>query len=389
MRERAPLDRRRQKGYIKPPKQEDRWVPKEPEKKRKHPSLAGEILRGGVNTLSAGAVVLNLGMADVKKQLTDALMQETSKIELPLQAYGMPKSFEETITNPVNQDALDNAIVAIQENLRDPRVLKALRGEGEDPILDVVNAIEIPVSPELLEGTMYNPSAIQEQYPLLIKTQKGIGNGVRWNNDETILTAAHVIRGVGSDTSAYPAGIDVEIGYLNSQFSGLDSGQVVKKDPDLTNNDIQGQFVRIIGKDDGIIKTLAGVAVKISPGLARYWGKDSERLVKNLENSFMFILPPDQIKSDKSGYAFGIGMSGSAVYLKDGTFAGVFWGVSPFIDNVNHRTIGIGLFSGIDEVRRAIADAEDTKSSSHELQIIQTSPKGDRLDIEHPKSGAV
>src|SRR3990167_11421236 len=107
MRERDSFDKRRTR-YVRAPKLEDRGLPREPERKKKRSSLIAELARGGVNTLSAGAVVLNLGMADVKKQLTDALMQETSKIDFPLQAYGVPKSFEETITNPVNQDALDN-----------------------------------------------------------------------------------------------------------------------------------------------------------------------------------------------------------------------------------------------------------------------------------------
>ena len=327
-----------------------------------------EIL-GGSGAFAAGSMIPK----SIIKDLTDVLVYK----EEPIKA---------AVYNLEKQETLDNVIVAVQRNLRNPAVLEALEGRGKDFLSVILGAVEIPILPEHLEGTSYDVSELLRRYPIQVEVSRGtttsFGNGIFWQDPNTQLTAEHVISGNLSSDTELPAGVDVST-YRVDPFLSASSEQIVKDDPNLTNDDIHGQLVSIVGfdpdttSDKNGYKTYPGIAIKITPGLARFLVEHSGPLVKKrplmekYQNSFMLVLPPGEAKQNVSVVSTGwgkstailepirraAGMSGSPmfVHLKGRyVFGGIFWSTFSFGNFSSYRNMDIGFVHGIDDVRRAL-----------------------------------
>ena len=346
------------------PDKRARWSSGLEPKKKSGMSRRGflEIL-GGAGTLAAGSMIPK----SVIKGLTDVLAYEKEPIKAAV--YNLEK-----------QKALDNAIAAVQRNLRNPLVLEALEGRGKDPLSLILGAVEIPILPEYLEGTSYDVSELLQRYPAQVETSHGqrtsIGNGIFWQDPGIQLTAGHVVSGDLSPDAESPAGVDVST-YRVDPFLSASSEQVVKNDPNLTNADIHGQLVSIVGfdpdttSDKNGYKTYPGIAIKVTHGLARFLAGYPRPLMEKYQNSFMLILPPGEAKQNVSVVSTGrgkstatlepvrraAGMSGSPmfVHLKNGyVFGGIFWSTVSFGNSSSYRNMDIGFVHGIDDVRRAL-----------------------------------
>ncbi|RJQ35502.1 hypothetical protein C4556_00165 [Candidatus Parcubacteria bacterium] len=275
------------------------------------------------------------------------------------------------------QKALDAAIAAIQKRLREPEVLEALEGKGKHPIMTVLRAIEAPLLQEHLEDTSYDTTELHKKYVHSMRFPYGRGNGTYWRDGRTVLTAAHATYGTERGVITYPVkNIDIDMVDVSGTAETSDSAGIVEDDISMTNNDIHAQFVAVVGVDvddtastaahDRGHKTYPGVAIKISPGLARRLTNNAEEVIQ-MENSFMLILPPGESEADLNDLGklalkpedesplHAKGMSGSTVYAYlNGKYvpAGVFWGAGPMPDQEFQRTLSVGYFHGIDEVRR-------------------------------------
>lgn len=282
------------------------------------------------------------------------------------------------------QQALDDAIAAVQKNLQSPKVLEALQGKGERPLSKVLEALEIPILPDHLKGTTYDVSDLQKKYPAQIiisgeeysilpaRSSSSIetfrsskagnyGNCVFYEDKNKILTAAHVL--YGEDPETYPIrDIDVCTRRVPSYMSAMDEEQIVIPDRSMTNTDL-GQLVSVIGIDpdetseiDGH-KTYPGIAVKITPEIVPYLvgnlGESGGKYIPRIQNSYMFILPPGETKRTMGRNMRASGMSGSGVFNNlNKKFAGVFWGGMSYQDQATRRTVDIGFFTGTLEIRQ-------------------------------------
>lgn len=322
---------------------------------------------GGLSALVAGAfAAAKLRSKNAPADFPDTSSNEDVKVDFA----GL---------NLEKQRALDDAIAAIQENLRDPEVLEALEGRGEDPLSVILGAIEIPILPDDLKYTKYDVSELLRRYPVQIEMSgnKGTyrGNGIFWQDPGIQLTAGHVISGDQSIDTRYPEDVDVGAYRVDANFEARPE-QVVKDDPSITNASIHGRFVAIVGfdpdttSDEHGYKTYPGIAVKVTPGLAHALHGHAPSLMQKFQNSFLLILPPGEAKSpsERSGNTIwqsasakkqvrAQGMSGSPmfVYLNGQySFGGIFWAVRSAKDRVRKRSLDIGYVHGIDDIRRAL-----------------------------------
>ena len=277
------------------------------------------------------------------------------------------------------QKILDDFIATAQKNLRDPAVLDALEGRGEDPLSIILQAInKIPIPPKLLEGTAYDVSKLQP-YCNQFNFPYGLANFAYYQNGETIISAAHPRYGEQRKNVTYPvANIDVDI-WRPGPESGLgtkDVSKIIQDDPSITDSDIHGQFIVVVGKDkdkdkgpsqasDGRgYKTYAAIAIKITTGLAQKLGFGAIE-----EGSFLLILPPSEsepdtdatgnVARDEKGRTIkrANAMSGAQMWVyRNGEYvhAGVFFGVLPSDDKEGRARPGvnIGYARGKDDVRR-------------------------------------
>jgi len=304
--------------------------------------------------------------------------------------------------------ALESDIKQVRRNLESEDVKQALEGKGSYPLSRIFNAIEIPILAPHLEGTQYDTKNLHERYPVQIARdpngkfrpltirasapralrgeyinagQAGYGNGVyfKQNREEPValLTAAHVVASVvqRQELGGYILR-NPDLGFLSVSGSvpAPKPENIVQDDPSLTDADIHGSLVSIVGIDPDATgdpetgrKTYSGVAVKISSGLARVLGSPGTTAEKMYRNSFMVILPPGEGKEIGPGIKEepALGMSGSPafcsaagspVFMKRGdgyAMCGIFWGFMLVTDPVTKRQMEVAFFHGIDQVRAA------------------------------------
>jgi len=331
------------------PDKSAKWVPDR--KKKEKPSLTRRSFLLGVGAFAAVRV------------LPQDLIDDLSR--------SLDGSFSE------KQRALEATIAAVQKELSEPAVLEALEGEGHNPLLTILRAIQAPLLQEHLKGTSYDTTELHQKYVHRMRFPFGIGNGTYWGDGKTLLTAAHATYGIQRGAITYPVkNIDIDL-YDVSQIAGTsDESRILKNETLLNNRDIHGQFVATVGIDidetdstaahDRGHKTYPGIPIKISPGLARRLTADPEEILQ-MERSFILVLPPgegeadlDEIgklahKEEDSPPRRAKGMSGSTVYTyRGGEYApaGVFWGADTIEDTELKTTFSVGYFHGIDEIHR-------------------------------------
>jgi hypothetical protein len=74
-----------------------------------------------------------------------------------------------------------------------------------------------------------------------------------------------------------------------------------------------------------------------------------------IANSFMIALPPGESRGATPGEKPAAGMSGSPVFVhRNGKriFGGILFATVQIPDEENNRTVDVGFFHGIDEIRK-------------------------------------
>lgn len=347
MRERFPNqeDNSRRRPDLGAPDPRDRWADTEPEEK---------INKGRRRFIFNAAAAAGVGIlhATIGKQHVEIMLPEregkSDLIAGAIEDYLLERERE-----------LIEKIHQVQGNLRDPLVQEARAGNGEHPASLIVQALEHPpILPDDIIGTKLDAGVLARRYPVDVIVEGRHGNGVFF--DGQLHTAAHAI--YGDDVSQYPVqGIDVSVGFELDKTPGNTRLHTswpnnLVDDPTLTNADIEGGFVCVVGKDPDATsdahgrKMYPGVATKITPELVKYLGVGYP---DKKANSFMMVLPPGEAKKVDKYNRRASGMSGSPVFLyRDGQYqlCGIFWGVQNFEDET--RTVSVGYFHGIDEMRR-------------------------------------
>lgn len=327
----------------------------------------------------SGRLVRTLGAAGIASFVSAGEVPSVKASEVP------QHSVTELKRDKLRSPALERArliaaeVEKVRKRLRSPLVKEALQGKGPDPVARVVDAIEIPVVDYKLrgvsiEGTSYDLRELHRRFPVQVKVGRpaeqiipsytnnsgksayikgGYGNGFYWDNRNTLMTTRHVVNG-GQDIEANTS-IDVDLVTLPANLAAVSDEQVLRDDGTLTNGDIHGALVAIVGidpdrsSDERGHKTFLGVAARateafyqrLNPELTTDW-------TTHLTNSFMVLLPPLETAESSRG------LSGSHVFVWKGQwkFAGVFWSAVPVPISGQNRTVTIAQFHGIDDIRK-------------------------------------
>ncbi len=278
-----------------------------------------------------------------------------------------------------------NAIEKTRRAMNTPDVLAARKGEGRDLLMKVFRTLQFPITPEFIKGTKYDMSGVRKRHAVQIayrwgrnqklivelisnkaefkkETEAGYGNGIFFGTAHSFLTAKHV----AEDSQNRPdprAARDIAI--LHTGALRARPEQVVKDDPTLTNNDIDGAFVSVEGIDPDTTgdfegyKSYPGVALKLSRGfIDKLYYTTPVAYRERLCKSFAIILPPGEGTGATAAQTPGSGMSGSPVWtLRNGerVLAGIMHMTTSERDPATGRTIDIAFFHGIEDVREEVA----------------------------------
>ena len=387
MRERDSFDKRRTR-YVRAPKLEDRVIPREPERKKKRSSLIAELARGGVNTLSAGAVALNMGMSDIAKRLVDATSSQQQLADVLLRGEPKPeiKSAIE-VDRKMRQEVLDDMISKAREQLEEAPVRDALKNGGKGAADLIIPPVEYPMSEKLLEGTTYDVSELHRKYPVLIhvppggnpptpysshtlakaeRPDGGYANGFYYGDEHTILTVGHLIEYLNKEANKQRISYTFDAAYVNvpDQYASTSSEFVVADTGLPSREDIHGRLMSIVGIDPDMTsneagrKTYTGVAFcpdkKALAAIVPYYFNDSNSNVyrNSAELSCMVVIPAGENLLDEKGKSMRIkGMSGSPAFAYiNGAYetAGLVWAVATI--SLTTKNVFVAMVLPIKEV---------------------------------------
>lgn len=394
------------------PDKRARWTSGlEPAGKKKPKMKVGKSLLFGAMGLAAVAAVAPKSVEGTSEKDTTV----ASSTMNPLDSAGLRgKIFTD----------FDEAVAAAQKRLRSPDVVAALKGDGYDSLARIFPALSLG-----LDAPYYDVSELGNRYPVQIvrnsrgglsilpatldssrasfadpSWKAGYGNGLYWDNAHTILTADHVFANMveGLNIKVPRKNPDVALISVPDRFAATDAAQVIHDDPQLTDADIEGAPVTILGIDPdetsnpetGRKAYTMSLAARVSPGMAHILANGNTQWERLFVESFMVAIPHDEAKefsvgedgklvaevsgasttgekADSSGkirkVTPGAGESGSGVFCRlaeapvfmhrDGkqVFCGIFWGSKFSVDERTGKQVDIGFFFGIDEIREGIS----------------------------------
>ena len=210
----------------------------------------------------------------------------------------------------VKERFVNEAIGITREALDQASVLDALEWQGEFPQSALFRALELPILPAHLDDTTYDYSDLRRRYPVQLGVTSvaadshrhvvsprvipaidkdrdasfrrdgylsdGYGNCFYWNSPDTIVTTEHLAeRFPESWHSLRRDGFDISVASVAPHFAARSPQQVIRDDPSVSDADIHGSLVCIVGRDpdpwsdmDGA-KVYPGVAVKMTPQFIR------------------------------------------------------------------------------------------------------------------------
>ncbi|OGG79593.1 hypothetical protein A3A39_02070 [Candidatus Kaiserbacteria bacterium RIFCSPLOWO2_01_FULL_54_13] len=273
----------------------------------------------------------------------------------------------------VNEEYVKTAVTLARERLKTPDLRRALRGQGENPLGRILQVVGTPI--EHVEGTSFDVAELHRRYPVQIAGPSnnfvfasaydkfnrggsyhtvGHSNGFYWGDAKHIMANAHTLLGIKEP----PPGRSVDMGLLRlpPRLHARSEEQIIRDDGTLTNADIHGALVAVVGIDPGEPtsdkvghKTFLGTAFRIEPGLVRVGEGVTQTWFDHFRNSFAVVLPPDE--DDRSAW----GMSGAVVFAhKDKwEFGGAYWSSWPtrFRRGGGRKIMTLGFFHGIDDLR--------------------------------------
>ena len=277
-------------------------------------------------------------------------------------------------------------VLDAQVRLKRPEVKAALDGKGKFPLSTVTSAIEMPIVDGKIrgvsiEGTKYDLSRLHQRFPVQVGNDRGsttiipayknvvgkaayltdnYGNGFYWKNRNTILTARHITmrREIGKSELEKGKSVDVDVIRVPDHLAATSDEQVVHPAEGLTNADIHGALVAVVGIDPDNTsdarghKTILGIAARNTLGFQyAYNRKQGEVWLDHLVNSYTVIFPPGDNQQTSKG------LSGANVFvLKNAKweFAGVFFAAADAELGDQGRTVTFGQFHGVDDVDKGL-----------------------------------
>jgi hypothetical protein len=319
----------------------------------------------------------------------------------------------------VKERFVNEAIGITREALDQASVLEALEWQGEFPQSALFRALELPILPAHLDDTTYDYSDLRRRYPVQLGVTSvaadshrhvvsprvipaidkdrdasfrrdgylsdGYGNCFYWNSPDTIVTTEHLAeRFPESWHSLRRDGFDVSVASVAPHFAARSPEQVIRDDPSVSDADIHGSLVCIVGRDpdpwgdmDGA-KVYPGVAVKMTPQFIRgalaeipqtnRRGMSSheyehfiQKIQDRMDNSYLMMLPPGEAR----GYPRADselpcqGMSAAPVFgfiRGQYRFVGMFFSAMCLEDAERRRNVDVAFFHPISAIRRLAAN---------------------------------
>jgi hypothetical protein len=316
------------------------------------------------------------------------------------------------------EDFIDEAIAISRAALAQDSVREAMAWEGECPQSALFRAIELPILAAHLDETKYNVTDLRRRYPvqmglpaptpgavhrhtsrLIAAIDKdrdaqfrtdgylgaNYGNCFYWNAPDLIVTTEHLAELFPeSAKSLRKDGLDISAAIVSEHLASQAPEQIIYDDPSVSDADIEGSLVCIVGRDpdpfsdmDGA-KVYPGIAVKMTPEFVRgalleispasrhgMNAHDFERYIarvrSRMSNAYMLMLPPGEARAypDSDTELPCQGMSASPVFgFIRGAYrpVGIFFSAMCLEDAERRRSVDVAFFHPISAIRRLAGD---------------------------------
>jgi hypothetical protein len=368
----------------------------------------------GASLLARAAIAETTAAPDAGAQLK-ALGVPGSAVAL---ADGRPAVDPSELFRRAKEDFIDEAIAISRAALAQDSVREAMAWEGECPQSALFRAIELPILAAHLDETKYNVSDLRRRYPvqmglptptpgavhrhtsrLIAAIDKdrdaqfrtdgylgaNYGNCFYWNAPDLIVTTEHLAELFPeSAKSLRKDGLDISAAIVSEHLASQAPEQIIYDDPSVSDADIEGSLVCIVGRDpdpfsdmDGA-KVYPGIAVKMTPEFVRgallevspasrhgMNAHDFERYIARvrgrMSNAYMLMLPPGEARAypDSDTELPCQGMSASPVFgFIRGAYrpVGIFFSAMCLEDTERRRSVDVAFFHPISAIRRLAGD---------------------------------
>ena len=316
------------------------------------------------------------------------------------------------------EDFIDEAIAISRAALDQDSVREAMAWEGECPHSALFRAIELPILAAHLDETKYNVTDLRRRYPvqmglpaptpgavhrhtsrLIASLDKdrdaqfrnhgflgaNYGHCFYWNAPDLIVTTEHLAELFpDSAKSLRKDGLDISVALVGEHLASQAPEQIIYDDPSVSDADIEGNFVCIVGRDPDVFsdmdgaKVYPGIAVKMTPEFVRgalsevsqsnrrgMSAHDFERFIarvrNRMDNAYMMMLPPGEARAypDMESELPCQGMSASPVFsFIRGAYrpVGIFFSAMCLEDVERRRNVDVAFSHPISAIRRLAGD---------------------------------
>jgi hypothetical protein len=209
------------------------------------------------------------------------------------------------------------------------------------------------------------------------------GNCFYWNTPDTIITTEHLAeRFPESRHSLRKDSWDISVASVGPHFVSHSPEQIIHDDASVSDADIHGSLVCIVGRDPDTsgdmegAKIYPGIAVKMTPefirgalaeipfanrrGMASHeYDTYIRRMRDRMYNSYMVMLPLGEARANSEGELPCQGMSASPVFgFIRGQYrpVGIFFSAMCLEDTQQKRDVDVAFFHPISAVRKLASD---------------------------------
>jgi hypothetical protein len=370
----------------------------------------------GFPAAAAGVSLLaRAALAETTPAAAGALGTPRAQVPVPGAA---PLAEPSELFRRAKEDFIDEAIEISRAALAQDSVREAMAWEGECPQSALFRAIELPILAAHLDETKYNVTELRRRYPvqmglpaptpgavhrhtsrLIASLDKdrdaqfrsdgflgaNYGNCFYWNAPDLIVTTEHLAELFpDSAKSLRKDGLDISVAIVGEHLASQAPEQIIYDDPSVSDADIQGNLVCIVGRDPDVFsdmdgaKVYPGIAVKMTPefvhgalsevsqsnrrGMSAH---DFERYIarvgNRMDNAYMMMLPPGEARAypDTESELPCQGMSASPVFgFIRGAYrpVGIFFSAMCLEDVERRRSVDVAFFHPISAIRRLAGD---------------------------------
>jgi hypothetical protein len=316
------------------------------------------------------------------------------------------------------EDFIDEAVEISRSALAQDSVREALAWQGECPQSALFRAIELPILAAHLDETKYSVTDLRRRYPvqmglpaptpgavhrhtsrLIAAIDKdrdaqfrddgylgaNYGNCFYWNAPDLVVTTEHLAELFPDSAKRLRKdGLDISVAIVDEHLASQAPEQIIYDDPSVSDADIQGSLVCIVGRDPDVFsdmdgaKVYPGIPVKMTPEFVR--GALSEisqtnrhgmnvhdferyitRVRNRMDNAYMMMLPPGEARAypDTESELPCQGMSASPVFgFIRGAYrpVGIFFSAMCLEDVERRRSVDVAFFHPISAIRKLAGD---------------------------------